>query len=133
MLHSLHSRLVSGVLAGGLVLGSAGLALAQSPQGDANHRPAAPGTVVAAITNPGAMPAASTDDPFALYRRPQDPSNAGTAVTDPGTPAVASAANPFALYRRAQDPSNAGRAIDTSHVATARDDAISRVNPDPFR
>jgi hypothetical protein len=130
MLHSLHSRLVSGVLAGGLVLGSAGLALAQPPLGDANHRPAAPGTVVATITNPGAMPAASTDDPFALYRRPHDPSNAGTAVTDPGIP---SAANPFALYRRAQDPSNAGRAIDTSHVATARDDAISRVNPDPFR
>lgn len=96
-----RSRMISAVLAGSLVLGSAGVALARN-FGDNGYQQFLAGKGGTVITDPSAKKTASTDNPFALYRRHGDPSNAGTPVA-------------------------------ASHIATARDDAIAQVDPDPFR
>jgi len=122
--------IVSTVIAAGLLIGSAGLAVAGSDN--------------------------SAGNPFSLYREARDPANNGTAITvAPVTassdsyrmvvagPASAAfgglriqpavpADNPFALYRERGQPSNVGSAVTASHVATAADDAISQVASDPF-
>lgn len=118
------NRLVSTAIATGLLLGSASLALAETPQGSNN--------------------------PFSIYREAGEPSNAGTAITvgsavasDNGGQLVvagpaaaafsgASSDNPFALYREAHDPSNAGVAVKAEHLASPHTVAISQVSPDPF-
>lgn len=124
MLRLRHSQVVSLVLAGGLVLGGTGMALAQTTPG---------GNVVASLTNASVTPATSSANPFALYMRDHAPSDAGTAITVSGNGSAASASNPFALYMRDHAPSNAGGTVMTSHIATARDQAINDVAPDRFR
>jgi hypothetical protein len=125
--------IVSTVIAAGLLIGSAGLAVAGSSGGDN-----------------------SADNPFSLYREAHDPANTGTAIT--AAPVTASsdsyrmvvagpasaafgglriqsavpADNPFALYRERGQPSNVGSAVAASHIATAADNALSQVASDPF-
>ena len=71
-----HSRITAAVLAGTLVLGSAGIASADTGGEHGNHDRIA-GTQVT-VQNP--KPTSAANNPFAIYREDHAPSNAGTVV-----------------------------------------------------
>jgi len=95
-----HSRMISAAIAGGLVLGSTGMALAHTPSSTPNgYRQFIAGATRSVITAPGSQMAMSTNNSFALYRRSREPSNAGTPIV-------------------------------AAHIAGDHNDTNSRVNPD---
>jgi len=118
------NRIASSVIAAGLLLGSAGLAVAGNPFAlyQEAHDPVNAGTSVTTMQT-----AAVADMTPAVV--------AGPASAAMGRMLVGSATlgdNPFALYQEDHDPANTGTAVAASHLATSADVAIGQIASDPF-